>query len=105
MGDFRHSEVEKEYIENTIIKKEIKDSELNINKSLDHEDPLNISDLNNYHQFELSNSNLSSVDFQEEQFVLKKVEQKKETFKCGYFKCPFCPIAFEYFDSVNMHIG
>ena len=104
-SDFRHSEVEKEYIENTIIKKEIKDSELNINKNLDHEDPLNISDLNNYHQFELSNSNLSSVDFQEEQFVLKKVEQKKETFKCGYFKCPFCPIAFEYFDSVNMHIG
>ena len=104
-SDLIDSKVGKEYIESTIIKKEIKDSELNINKSLDHEDPLNISDLNNYHKLELSDSNLSSTDFQGEQFVLKKNKQKKERFKCGYFKCPFCPIAFEYFDSVNMHIG
>ena len=104
-SDLSHSEVEKEYIENTIVKKEIKDSELNMDKSLDQEDPLNISDLKDCHQVELSISNLSYVDFEENQPVLEKNEQKKDTFKCGYFKCPFCQRAFEYFDSVNMHIG
>jgi KRAB domain-containing zinc finger protein len=62
-----------------------------IKEKFQQEDPLNIS-------------NSNSVDLEGEQFVLEKNEQK-DSFKCGYFKCPFCQRAFEYFDSVNMHIG
>ena len=77
-----------------------------IKEILHQEDPLTISDNKNCHEVESSSiSNLTTDDFEEDQSLLKKNEQKKDTFKCGYFKCPFCPTEFRYFDSLKIHIG
>ena len=48
---------------------------------------------------------MTTDDFEEDQSLLKKNEQKKDTFNCGYFKCPFCPTELRYFDSLKIHIG
>ena len=61
-----------------------------IKEKLQQEDPLNIS-------------NSNSVDLEGDQFVLEKNEQK-DTFKCGYLRCPFCLIDFSRKQSLDIHV-
>ena len=74
-----------------------------IKEILHQEDPLTIFDLKNCHEVE--SSSISNFNIEEDQTLLEKNEQKKDTFKCGYFKCPLCHTEFRYFDSLKIHIG